>query len=905
MLTRICTDPKQHMEEVRAWSDMRKCLLEMIQTSASIVYEEGLINVVHHKRQARFFTSVLDSEITHALHLAPEGCLFVIRDIVGIEYEQNKAACYVDIMSNLSANESKLIKLRQMINKIDSACLSENKVLMKTTWKDGGIDLKKHSEHKEYLENFSALLSTKLRYMIECSLEKKQPTALPIKKRQLFLESLVNLHHCKMLYRKYPEIIFDEVVAKIQALLITGTRQDHQVILIKGQTGSGKSMVVSKICHRARELFGKDTILIPRFINILPKPPTGEHLFLNICEQINVVLQQNINIKNYDYKKLRNYFNGLLNRISKGNRHLLIVLCGINQLRETNSFDTAGLEWITNNLPPKIHIIATASTSDKKCSVLQQVEGKMKSTESVVHLEPLTENLCIEIIKSNLKQFKQRVTPEQEITLRRALVQSKHLLHVINVTQIARCWQSNFVPGNNDLPFSVLEFTKETLCSLERKYGDQIMGAFCRYICLSQCGLSEMEILDLLSCNNDILLTCFPVKLPSVLRFPHYIWSQLKHEIGILLVARYLHRKQLLSWSRACIAVIQERYLQEPGQVLTVHSDIAHLFLETWANSKSIVDTDRRIFVIENTNRFVYPQPLLYSEKRYNERRVYELWHQLMKSGDIDALKEHAVMNFEYMMATIDNQSLHDLIENLQTIMASHVDPEILLVANTLREVRMVLERSPMQLANELIGRLRELKEFFPNSIDCLVTQCMEWCDSYCLPILVPLTSWLTDSHTPFITSLTEFYNIACIVPHFNNQHVIVAQENVIIMYHLATKKPVKRFEGHSGKITCLTLTKATWLLGSGSEDCSVIIWHVKEGTPIKRIRKHASAVTSLAINPDDEICASGHNDGIVSVVEIKEGTVITKLSMHNCQIRGVLFNNNGSILLSGKSLSY
>lgn len=74
--------------------------------------------------------------------------------------------------------------------------------------------------------------------------------------------------------------------------------------------------------------------------------------------------------------------------------------------------------------------------------------------------------------------------------------------------------------------------------------------------------------------------------------------------------------------------------------------------------------------------------------------------------------------------------------------------------------------------------------------------QCMEWCDNYTSPLLVPLTTWLDNVHTPLVTSMTHDHVISCAVLMPNGQHVIVATDTVISMYHLATRRHVKSFKG-------------------------------------------------------------------------------------------------------------
>ena len=93
---------------------------------------------------------------------------------------------------------------------------------------------------------------------------------------------------------------------------------------------------------------------------------------------------------------------------------------------------------------------------------------------------------------------------------------------------------------------------------------------------------------------------------------------------------------------------------------------------------------------------------------------------------------------------------------------------------------------------------LFSFSEQYPKHIDGLVQQCMEWCDSFHLPLLVPLTSWLPDPRTPLLLTLdqgTERVTIICAT--LNGQHLFCASDTSDIkMFHVPSKTLVKTFTG-------------------------------------------------------------------------------------------------------------
>jgi len=79
-------------------------------------------------------------------------------------------------------------------------------------------------------------------------------------------------------------------------------------------------------------------------------------------------------------------------------------------------------------------------------------------------------------------------------------------------------------------------------------------------------------------------------------------------------------------------------------------------------------------------------------------------------SGDLDAIKEQAWCNFEFLLARLHSSSVHALLSDLDFTLASVLDADIHLVLQAIVASTRVLVTDALQLASELIGRLRQLK---------------------------------------------------------------------------------------------------------------------------------------------------------------------------------------------------
>ena len=96
--------------------------------------------------------------------------------------------------------------------------------------------------------------------------------------------------------------------------------------------------------------------------------------------------------------------------------------------------------------------------------------------------------------------------------------------------------------------------------------------------------------------------------------------------------------------------------------------------------------------------------------------------------------------------------------------------------------------------------------DHYPEHIEQLVQQCMEWCDSYNLPLVVPLSSWLPDPRIPLVQSIDCPEDITKLCPTRNGQHLFCATtKNDVHMYHVPSKKLIKSMTGLSIRLSvCL-----------------------------------------------------------------------------------------------------
>ena len=76
----------------------------------------------------------------------------------------------------------------------------------------------------------------------------------------------------------------------------------------------------------------------------------------------------------------------------------------------------------------------------------------------------------------------------------------------------------------------------------------------------------------------------------------------------------------------------------------------------------------------------------------------------------MDRFKEHSLCNFEYILATIHSSTINSLIRRLQLTVSKVLDIELALILKCITLAEDILQFDPLQLASEVIGRLRQVK---------------------------------------------------------------------------------------------------------------------------------------------------------------------------------------------------
>lgn len=88
----------------------------------------------------------------------------------------------------------------------------------------------------------------------------------------------------------------------------------------------------------------------------------------------------------------------------------------------------------------------------------------------------------------------------------------------------------------------------------------------------------------------------------------------------------------------------------------------------------------------------------------------------------------------------------------------------------------------------------------------------------------------------------------------------------------------VRTLPGHSGKVLCMSVTRQSQYLLTGSEDTSIIVWDLRAFTMRLRIYEHIAPVLCITSALNNSIIISGGDDSSIIITSLANGKVVMYL---------------------------
>ena len=278
-------------------------------------------------------------------------------------------------------------------------------------------------------------------------------------------------------------------------------------------------------------------------------------------------------------------------------------------------------------------------------------------------------------------------------------------------------WRSYSPEDKTVLPLTVKEVINSLFANLERLHGKCLVRRSLGYLTAAKFGLSDAEMEDILSIDDEVLNDVYQYWTPPFRRIPPLLWIRIKSDLETYVVSRGVDGLLVNTWyHRQFFETAKERYLQ-PESANVIHGHISDYFQGKWAGGvrKPFVSKQGKV---GEQDRLVSTQPNVFtdqsegSSERFNHRKLNELPYHLTKAANVDALRENFTSNFDFLQTKLRANGLRDLLLDLKE--AAKALPnvkEIELIGKCIEMSGKALLDDPYQLAGQLTSRMSHLEE--------------------------------------------------------------------------------------------------------------------------------------------------------------------------------------------------
>ena len=278
---------------------------------------------------------------------------------------------------------------------------------------------------------------------------------------------------------------------------------------------------------------------------------TSSYIY-NVFESIGHQLELVYKIQDEEYKKLK-IFKDKLEYISEkylsseNKEKLIIFLDSIDQL----SSEDLNLKWMFNKLPKNVKIIY--SVLSNYGNILNNLKGKLYK-ENVIEIKPLRNDEAKNILSTCLKEVNRRLTNKQYVLINEMIDKFIEIspLQIKLIFEVVSQWKSSFeVPAEFIRCKTSKEIIKYLFDRIQKEIFDNeiLFKGLLFYLNLFEFkGISENELEDILSIDDQVLNSIFVHHHPPVRRFPIALWYRFKFEFKDYLTHKMTDNLPVVAW---------------------------------------------------------------------------------------------------------------------------------------------------------------------------------------------------------------------------------------------------------------------------------------------------------------------------------------------------------------------
>ena len=684
-----------------------------------------------------------------------------------------------------------------------------------------------------------------------------------------------------------------------------GAGSDNYLALV-AMAGTGKSALLAKFINDWRQQ-EQATPLLCHFMSMGGDSRRLHGMMLHFAEQL-----QNLGLLalplSQDPVELRTQIRQTL---EQSEQPLILAIDGLDEI-ETSAKE---LTWLSRNFPQHLRVMVTTRPVPP-WEIMRSYQRL-----AIVELPPLRQPEIMEIIANYDRDHSLRLSDgDKELLQQRAAGNPLYLkvaLEEIISTGIAVGQLAN----------SIDSLFEQILQRLKHQYGAIMIDDYLGLIAASRSGLTESELLEILSGNSaaadladDVLaaatnaLDNFIVERGGLLNFFHPEFERsLKERLGRGGMRRYHQRladyfiSKGRDYSRGLYEICyQQQWAESYSALLATLTDMDFLRAKSEAGMvDDLLDDFER--ALENTAVPLPPALSVSSASGITvNRKTLSLLGQAIKL-DLQFLRQQpqyllqSLWNHCYWYDAPETEAHYRPLAEGESAPWQAADPIYPLLeswrqADTSRSIRI---KSSKPLAAHLDSPLLKVLKGHEGWVTGIAVS-PDGKSVASASHDQSIRLWNIDSGEclKIITGHSDKINAISFHPS-GNRLITGSADKTARLWEVETGECVRVFSGHQRSVEAVAISPDGRCLAAASKDWFIYLWDIDSGQCLKLLKGHENEVTTVAFSPDGQLLASGSSDKTVRLWDLTTAENIATVAANKRRIYGVCFSPDGNRLIS------
>ncbi|XP_077187495.1 NACHT domain- and WD repeat-containing protein 1 [Paroedura picta] len=608
----------------------------------------------------------------------------------------------------------------------------------------------------------------------------------------------------------------------------------HGPLVVRGLPGCGKTALLCQLCQATQTALGLEAVVVLRLLGASPLSCPLDRLLRSLCLQVSLALRLPLPHAEGAGNAVLLFHRLLQQASQETTKPLVLLLDSVEQLGIPGG--APAYSWLPKICPPRVHLVF--STLLAEGSALPQ---GLTRPGDCFEMEPLSREETMQALAQHLAAAGRTLTPAQQASFLQSFPEGGRALPLALALALAeaRRWASHTPP--QAVPLSAVEGAHRLCAFLEQAHGPVLVKRALSYLACSRSGLSEAELKDVLSLDNEVLAEIYQLRPPpsrAVLRVPPLPWAQLRQDLAQWLEEKWADGFLLVGFGhREFSEVVQGRYLLAPEERARCHLILADFFRGTWSwGMKKPVELPSSSKPV-SLDRKVTPQPLWFSSTKANQRKLSELPFHLLQAGRVEELQRDVFGNVNWVACKAVSSGPESLARDLEACLTHTRCPELQLLQRLFLLLQPVLSHAEGQagvslICTEMLARLRFLAPSYPGLLGSLCQQCENWLRARPHPVLVPLCGFLHPPGGPLRKTLTGSPNGTTVLALSPDHRLLLAgsQDGSVIAWDSADFSVLHLLLGHSAEVRCVRIFGRGTRAASAALDHTLRLWSLASG---------------------------------------------------------------------------